>query len=472
MTQRSRPTRTQFAWLFAALLSGIVLRLPLLASPGTPDLDTWKVWGYSIDKYGLTGIYVLDPMPEPPLSLDTIGRAVFGKLQTRVFKLEDMERRVDYPPGTMYILWPVVALYKALISPRYELRPALNVAFKAPVILAELAISILLLWGVWRRSGFRAGLLTGLSFWLNPAILISGAALAYYDSIYGLVMVAGAIALLHGRPRGLWIGWAIALAMKLQPILFLPSLLVAGVRHGLKWLLGSAVISASILLAVSLPFIVSGHTLALLAGSLGAAQTPLVSAYQFNIWWLWSYFYKAASGGGWGVSTDAIWEYDVARQGFADLTMIGIVLFGVFTLFLCGTWWYRHRREASELDYGSEVMVLLVLQLYGATMLLTRIHENHLLGALPLLSVAAGWSLSESRARARSLWLIYAALSFIVGSNLLIFYGLGSDAPSPLPRMWFGFDGSVVLTALNIAVFAVCCLLWATGHLSNRDVRV
>ena len=100
-------------------------------------------------------------------------------------------------------------------------------------------------------------------------------------------------------------------------------------------------------------------------------------------------------------------------------------------------------------------------------MLLTSIHENHLLGAVPLLALAAGWAMATSTGPVGGLWGLYAAISAIAGADLFMFYGLGGDPAQPPFQMWAGLDGSVLLTVLNIALFLVCAVLWARGYFAG-----
>jgi hypothetical protein len=467
---RACPRRV-WLWMAGLFLAGLALRLPLLGSPGTTDLDTWKTWSYGTTRAGLAGVYSLQSKREPPLTIKVVRQALAGELDTRPLKYNGWARYVDYPPGIFYFLWPVATAYKTFVSPGYVDSPLLSAAIKLPVLLCELVTALLLFRVARKLGGSRTGLVAAGSYWLNPTVILAGSALAYLDALYGLALVAGGIALLRDRHAGLWTGWAAALAIKLQPLLMLPAMLAISVRRGLPRLLGYMVISGLVLVVVALPFVLSGHLLAMLAGSAGSSHQPYVSAFQFNLWWLWSYLYKVAHDtGAWGVTTDFLWEYDVEHAGFGSLYAWGLVLFGLFTLFLVVSWLWRHRRDAPGAAVGIEGVVLLALQLYGGTMLLTRIHENHLFGVIPLLALAAGHAMATQSNKARVLWFLYSAVSLVVGVNLLIFYGLGNGIPNPLPRTWFGLDGSVVFTALNILLFCLCCVLWARGFFDSRSL--
>ncbi len=466
----------RFLLLLAILIMGLAFRIPLLGSRGTTDLDNWKTWGYNTTKLGLLGAYALD-RPEPPVTLNTIRKAYNGDYDTLNLHYKSFYRTIDYPPGIFIVLWPVGWLYQTFLSPPFDNTPELNAIIKVPVVLAELATACLLFWAVRKRGSFLHATIGASSYWLNPTVILTGSALAYVDALPGLTLVAGTVALLLGRPWGLWVGWAVAQVIKLQSLLLLPAMLAQTARLGFRSALVAILTGISSMLILLAPFILSKHTLAIIAGSFGSSHARYVSAYQFNLWWLWTYAHLATRSGRWNVQVDFVMEQDAATQGAPDLYVWGIGLFGLFTIILIAFWFWHHRHDVRDAPHGVDYIVMLALQFYGATLLLTRIHENHLFLAVPLFALAAIWAQVNYAYPAhlvRALWLIYAAVSAIVGANLIMIYGIGTGLPNPMPRMWLGLDGSVVITLFNVLLFINLLALWVAGffHRSQNKPEV
>ena len=74
-----------------------------------------------------------------------------------------------------------------------------------------------------------------------------------------------------------------------------------------------------------------------------------------------------------------------------------------------------------------------------------QVHENHLALALPFAALAL---VNGTRAR----W-IYAGLSVVVLLNPVLFYGAGADMPTLVSRRITGIDATVVLAAVNVALW-------------------
>ncbi len=444
--------------LAAILLGGLLLRSPWLMTPGYNGMGVWKAWAYGTTQVGLGEVYRLQQNPEPALTLTTLSQALNGTIPLVKVGFPDRAFDPDYPPGTFYLLGALAGLYRAWISPTFRDGPLLNGVIKLPLLLAELGTALLLGWVGRRRYGVQAGLIAVATYWLNPAVLLGGTILAFLDALYGLALVAGAVALLQGRPRGLWLGWAIALALKPQPLLLLPALILLTCRAGPARLGRHMAAAGSLLLALSWPMLGAGHLLGLIRGIAGNAHEGYISANQFNFWWLWSYIYARRHG---HPLAGILQQGQVHGLGTGHLQLWGWGLFALWTLFLGIIWWRRPRPAGGKASPGTEDVLLLALQFYGGVMLLTSMHENHLLGVLPLLALATVWVGPLRAAGNRLPGLLYLGVSIVTGANLLMIFGLGVGAPSPLPRVWGGLDGSVVLTGLNLLVFALGGIGWA-----------
>ncbi|MDQ2807933.1 MAG: hypothetical protein M3Z04_13650 [Chloroflexota bacterium] len=488
-----RGTARWWSGLALILLVGLLLRGYWLTTPGYNGMGVWKAWAYGTNRVGITEVYRLRQHPEPALTWTTLTAALTGGLPAVKVGFPDRAFDPDYPPGTFYLLGALAGAYRTWISPTFRDGPLLNVTIKLPLLLAELATALLLGWAVGHRRGPGAGLAALASYWLNPTVLLGGSILAFLDAFYSLALLAGAVALLHGRVRGLWLGWAVALALKPQALLVLPAVVLLTSRGGPLRTARQMVPAGSLLLAISLPMLLTGHLLGLLAGVAGNAHEGYVSANQFNLWWLWSYLYARRLG---HLQAAILQQGQLTALTISQLRMWGWVLFACWTFFLGQGWWERARLTARNALPGAETVLLLALQLYGGVMLLTSMHENHLLGVLPLLALAAWWigaphqavskpvrrALQTRKLRLRPLpaaiyyggtWLpglLYVGVSVVTGANLLMIFGLGVGAPYPLPRIWGGLDGSMVITGLNLLLFALGAGGWAALRAAPRPL--
>jgi hypothetical protein len=99
---------------------------------------------------------------------------------------------VDYPPGTVLVLWPRASTrWWRPACPTVRFNAAINMA----PLLASLVIALLL-----RRSA-EAGLgqRRALAFWLNPAVYLAAPVLGYQDPIFAALGLAAVNALMQGR---------------------------------------------------------------------------------------------------------------------------------------------------------------------------------------------------------------------------------------------------------------------------------
>src|SRR6187431_2583677 len=113
--------------LLIGLLAGALLRVAVLASPGSPDVGTWKTWSFTaaVDPLGLYGAG-----GHPP--------------ERRVLRWGDVTGTTEYLPLGLYELGVVGNLYRA-IDPPYRDSVWLTCLIKLPGLLAELALVVVLL---------------------------------------------------------------------------------------------------------------------------------------------------------------------------------------------------------------------------------------------------------------------------------------------------------------------------------------
>ena len=138
-----------------------------------------------------------------------------------------------------------------------------------------------------------------------------------------------------------------------------------------------------------------------------------------------------------------------------------LAFFLLFTATVLVVWWLRFAGTGdSRSSRSPAVGEALAFQLYGATMLLTQVHENHAYGAAALLA-AIWWVYSPKGGSDRELFAIACALCAVVTLNMVLFYGLGQEiGPQIIPRDILGIDLTVLLSIANIGLFGWWLYRW------------
>lgn len=474
------------------LLLGLALRLPGLPLLGTGDVPVWKVWAYTAATHGLAQVYPIAGRRNPPAltlhNLDLVGQ---GVLLAGNNSYNRVSVPTDYPPGMLALLGGLGWLYRGLIAPDFADHPAFNVLLKTPLVLADALAAWLLFALVRRRSGSgrtTTAWLIALAYWCNPTVILAGSVLGYLDALFILPLLATVAALTVDRFGAGWAAWGLAWMLKLQGAFVGPALAILSLPRGLPRLLGYGTAAGAVIALCWSPFLAGGTALGVVAGMRVNTQEDYLSANQANLWWLWSYFWEwHAEGKGPGVRVAIIPSSMIRERGVADLDAWGEGLFLAFVIITGLIWAWGRRgdpaagpprpakeraggwlRSAAPAPLGLRDVALVPLQLYAATMLLPSIHENHLLPALPLVLALTGVAAAGAApALVRPLATLYAALTVIVGLNLLLFYGFGKGVAAPLPRMVFGFDSTVALAAANVLLFAVMVAVWSVGMVAH-----
>ncbi len=235
-----------------------------------------------------------------------------------------------------------------------------------------------------------------------------------------------------GAPLLAWGALALAALAKPQAWAILPLLIIATWRlGGARSVGGGALVAVVISLLVALPFILTGHLTELLSlPNTIATVLPLATADAHNLWRL----VLAARG----LDTLSTPETTPVLWHFSYRTVATVLVLAQLAFV---TWLYWSRRVGL-----AEAGALVALGWFVTT---TQAHENHLIMALPLLSLA--WPTR------RSLLVPYALLSLTVFANMalqdpLTIESLGRDLQDPL---------LVHLRLLNAAINVLTLVVWS-----------
>ncbi|MEO8070643.1 MAG: hypothetical protein ABI652_04525, partial [Acidobacteriota bacterium] len=204
-SQRTGPTTRQLA---IGLFLGLVIRLLLLPLPGSPDVGSWKMWTFA-GAFDATSLYGVGGTPP----------------ERRMMHWRGIAGTTEYPPLAIYEMSLVGRAYRA-IDPAFEDTPTLTALVKTPGILLELVFVVALLtWGRARLGGAASWI--ALAFWLNPAIVLNGAALGYLDAEMAVPAALAIIAGAAGAPAVAGALLAAAIMTKAQAIFVAPAVLFA-----------------------------------------------------------------------------------------------------------------------------------------------------------------------------------------------------------------------------------------------------
>ncbi|MFN7982551.1 MAG: hypothetical protein U0Q11_11890 [Vicinamibacterales bacterium] len=434
--------------LFATLLLlGALVRVAALPLGGTHDTVPWRIWSYNAATEGVGRLYGVGGNPPEWRTLSYLGA----------------EGQATYPPLAMYELGLAGRAYRALNNGAFPNTWPLMVAIKMPALLADIGTAILI-YVVVRRVDARAARWSTLAYWLNPGIVLDGAALGYLDPQFMLPILASLVAASSGRAALAGALAAAAVLTKPQPVIMGPAIALAlwhssgelsqrVVRYGVALVAGvvcAAVICAPVFLAGG------GPNLLMAMGRLEAHD--MLSGNAANIWWIVGWivraFYSIEDYGVWGAFTHETRILAISRfievggpnpRTIATLLVVAAMGWAVWT-----------SRRGRDLWLWAGLCAFL---LHAYSVLAVQVHENHLFAAVPLLVLAAA-----GRSGFRP---VFYVVSAIFALNLNLFYGISEDAGWAIPRNLTIVDTTVLLAAVNCVA-----LVWHGRVLAREAARI
>lgn len=335
-TGKKKPYLYGYILLFAA---AFLLRLAAAAVSGGFGSDTacFAAWADRIYKLGPGGFYSPD-----------------------VF--------TDYPPGYMYLLYPVGALYNVLGMT--WLGPAHLILLRLPAILCDLLCGGLLAQEAGKRFSHARVCFLCAAFLFNPAVILNSSVWGQVDSVFTLAMLIMCLSLMHGRMLPACIAFGAGLLIKPQALLLGPVILIGFLREVLfrdfsvgkllRNLGGIAGVLAGMLL-LCLPFGLS-NVWEQYFSTVGSYPYASVNAYNF-----WAFL-----GKNWASQEELFLGLPLRFWGGV---LIAAVLSATFLL---------SRRKPSRTDYPFLSAFLLI----GIFMFSVRMHERYLYPAMLFLLLA------------------------------------------------------------------------------------
>lgn len=448
----TRPVRFFVVWIGV----GLAFRLGGLPFWGTFDTEVQKAWSARAATGGLADIY--GPSDRELIAgARARGGSLAWQLLTMPFPRTTFQWGsglyfVDYPPGSVLVLWAAGKLYEAL-TPGLPNRRPFNGAINLAPLLASLAITFLL-----RRSAEGGvGQLRALLFWLNPAVYLAAPVLGYQDPIFAALALAAVMALMGGRYAAAATLVVASALVKPQGALLLPVLLVVLLREArprdwLRAALGSVATAAVILL----PWWSRGHLLSALDGFRRPLSQGTLAPLGLNVWWIAGYVMQWARQGPFPLAEIVAIEPFRAWAG-VDPRVVSRFLLG--TAILVSLWFLlRAPREDRRM-----IPLTVILQVHAYALFGTSVHENHTFLTVVLAPLLLGVWPQAVRLLATTSAFLFASLYLAAG------FGRRITTLSSLEtlRMATGVDLTVLVALGHIALFAAI-VVWVARTSSGR----
>jgi hypothetical protein len=429
---------------------GLALRLVTLATPGNEDMRDHQIWGAWAVERGMARAYVYDDADYLEKFFFRLNHIPHATTRTSApTALGKLDHVPDYAPLGISIF--AASAWLARLCQGGSLQPGalLDACFNLLPFLSSIGI-LALGWNFTRRQGRDISWAPLALFWLNPALILHSPIHGYVDPVYAFLGLMGLVAL-HDRK---WLPAVVALAgaclVKPQAVLLVPIAALVIWREGGRQLLRRALLLfAFVTLAAFIPFIATGHFLAAMRGILQVTWLDYVSSNQLNLWWLVNWIAGMASGGPLGGPVGIVRVTDPSSFGFMLIRfMAALLALGLTLLNLRRLWEELRRGNRDALFWAAAI------QVYIFTSVSLYPKENHLYGffiyVLPVVLLARP-----------PISAFYAVLSTVFFLNLFLFDGLGMgwERPGHALRVLFGFDLTILVAALNAALF-----FWLMAH--------
>jgi hypothetical protein len=428
----------------AIVFVGALVRAAALPLPGTRDTIPWRIWSYNAANEGVARLYGVGGSPP----------------EWRTLTYLNAEGQATYPPLALHELGLAGRVYRRLEGGQFPNTTPIFLAIKSPAILSDIGLAILLYFAVGRKLGTATARWAAAVYWLNPGIILDGAALGYLDPQFMLPAAGSLVAAVSGWGLSAGALGAAAALTKPQAAILGPAIVLAlWNNHGdLKTRLTSlaAAVGGAGLVTLAVCWSVfaegGGPNLIQALGRLEAHD--MLSGNACNLWWIVGYIVRAIYSiedyGRVGAFVHQTQILQISR--FMEVGGFNPRPIGAALTIAAMAWALWRGRTGKDLWLMAGLSAFLV---HAYAVLSAQVHENHLFAAVPLLVLAAAGRSQFTP--------ILVAVSSIFTLNLNIFYGISEDIGYAIPRSVTVIDLSVVLSFINCGV-----LVWH-GFVLRRE---
>jgi len=412
---REENTKVICILLSTLLFLGFIFRV-FLSPYGTFEVDfnTFRAWGHSISREGFSEFY--------------------------------NKNWCDYMPGYLYALWLLDHIHSAF--PRFPDK----ILFKLPANIADVGISILIFLTLRKITDLKKAGLASLAYFFNPASISNSTLWGQVDSFHALPLLFSILLGVQGHLVISSVFASIAFMIKPQSVVIFPVIGFFAIRDILRRrkedgmilntlilvleTLGALIITA---LVIALPFVWDR-----LANDfvIGIFKEPIILIKErFNTAYN-QYMYTSLNAFNfWAVI--GMWKNDGIRFLGVTYQRWGTIMFGLFYALIFGFLFLpevrRRNNDFEERIYdeskspGIAILTMrsvsaITLIFFALFLLVTRVHERHLLPAIVFFSLIAF--------RSKLYWSSYALISLSYVINLVYaytkYYPIGSFSSSSI----------------------------------------
>lgn len=367
----------------------------------------------------------------------------------------------DYPPGYLYLLYPVGAL-RALLGISYGSAGHL-ILLKLPAIACDLGCGLLLYREAARRLDHLKPLLFTALYLFQPAVILNSSVWGQADSVYTLLLILMCLNLIRGRVFPACLSFLTGILVKPQMLLFAPILFIGMVRQSFpRYFSGSASQSGpagrpGAMCRKSLLRVLGSGALALVPALLLCLPFGLDNVAEQYLDTVSSYPYAA-------VNAYNFWGMLGLNWVGQDQTLLGLpylfygwaaIAAAVLLVLFLGLSRRASSADARQPGAYTDYPLLAALFMASVFVFSVRMHERYLYPAVALLLFSCIYRPS------RRLYLCCCGLSllhFYNTAHVLFFYDPGNyDRKAPL----------ILLISAGTVLFLLLLWKWALGALRS-----
>lgn len=308
----------------------------------------------------------------------------FGTWAVRVFSVGfkdfySADIFTDYPPGYMYILYPIGALISKLGIPYYS--GLWLLLLKLPSIICDIAAGLLIFKEGKKHISSGSALLLTCAYLFNPCILLNSSIWGQVDSILALFIICTCLALVYDKMPAAYIIFAAGVIFKPQILILSPVLISGFIDHVilngfsfqklLKNLL-AGIFAMLLPVLLSMPFGI-GNVISQYTETLGSYPYASVNAYNF-----WSFL-----GLNWTDQNTSVMLVPIRVWGATAIILVTAVSISVPFLYKY-LYKYKKNRETRFTEYP----LLAAFIFFTVFTFSARMHERYLYPALLCLIFA------------------------------------------------------------------------------------
>lgn len=337
----------------------------------------------------------------------------------------------DYPPGYMYLLYPIGAL-RSLLHLDYYSVPHL-ILLKLPSIICDMGCG----WLIWREAGKKCSpsqaMLLCAAYLFNPAVILNSSVWGQVDSLFTFALVCLCLSLIRRQLVPAYVSFFFALLIKPQALFLAPLLLAAMIENLL--LKDFSVLRLLRSLAYGLTVLCSA---VLLCAPFGLNKVwdqyfstissyPYAAVNAYNFWGL--------AGLNWISQADTFMGLPYSVYGFGAIAAVILAML---------YYSFKHRNDAEKYPLLAAFLIITIF------VFSVRMHERYLYPAMLFLLFAflykPSWKLFYCYAG-------FSLLHFYNTADVLFFYDPNNyDRRSPM----------IIIVSLGTLVLT--CFLYQTVH--------